>query len=249
MNQEQNTVHDKSLILLVDDVPQNVQILHQILNSGDYSFAIATSGEETLGLVEKQPPDLILLDIMLGDIDGFEVCERIKKNPKTADIPIIFLTAKVALQDKVRGFKLGAVDYITKPFEDAEVVARVRTHVRLKRSMDILREYNSQLTQTLDEMQTSFIELKESQDAIVAREKQDAVKTLSITASHEMNQPVTVIQGYLYLLRQSMDLDSLTSAQQKYLDRIEKGLTKLIDTLEKFRKSSYLYFLDNDPSH
>jgi DNA-binding response OmpR family regulator len=248
MNQEQNNVHDKPLILLVDDVPQNVQILHQILNSGDYSFAIATSGEETLGLVEKQPPDLILLDIMLGDIDGFEVCERIKKNPKTADIPIIFLTAKVALQDKVRGFKLGAVDYITKPFEDAEVMARVRTHVRLKRSMDMLKEYNSRLTQTLDEMQTSFIELKESQDAIVARETQDAVKTLSVTASHEMNQPITVIQGYLDLLKQSMDPDSLTPAQQKYLDRIEKGLTKLIDTLEKFRKSSHLYLLDNEAS-
>ena len=248
MNQEQKSAHDKPLILLVDDVPQNVQILHQILDSGDYSFAIATSGEETLGLVKKQPPDLILLDIMLGDIDGFEVCERIKKNPKTADIPIIFLTVKVLLEDKVRGFKLGAVDYITKPFEDAEVVARVHTHVRLKRSMDMLREYNSRLTQALDEMQTSFVELKESQDAIVAREKQDAVKTLSITASHEMNQPVTVIQGYLDLLKQSMDPDSLAPAQQKYLDRIEKGLNKLIDTLDKFRKTSHLYFLDNEAS-
>jgi len=146
----------------------------------------------------------------------------------------------------VRGFKLGAVDYITKPFEDAEVVARVRTHVRLKRSLDLLREYNSRLTRTLDEMQTSFIELKESQDAIVAREKQEAVKTLSMTASHEMNQPVTVIQGYLDLLKQSMDIDSLTISQQKYLDRIEKGLTKLIDTLEKFRQSSHLYFQDNE---
>jgi DNA-binding response OmpR family regulator len=242
MKQEQNTVDDKPLILLVDDVPQNVQILHQILDSGEYSFAVAINGEGTLGLVEKQPPDLILLDIMLGDIDGFEVCERIKKNPKTADIPIIFLTAKVALQDKVRGFKLGAVDYITKPFEDAEVVARVRTHVRLKRSLDLLREYNSRLTRTLDEMQTSFIELKESQGAIVAREKQDAVKTLSMTASHEMNQPVTVIQGYLDLLKQSMDLDSLTISQRKYLDRIEKGLAKLIGTLQKFRQSSHLYF-------
>jgi two-component system NtrC family sensor kinase len=249
MNQEQKSVHDKPLILLVDDVPQNVQILHQILDSEDYSFAIATSGEETLGLVERQSPDLILLDIMLGDIDGFEVCERIKKNPKTADIPIIFLTAKVSLQDKVRGFKLGAVDYITKPFEDAEVVVRVHTHVRLKRSMDMLREYNSQLTQTLDEMQASFIELKESQDITVAREKQNALKTLSITASHEMNQPVTVIQGYLDLLKQSMDPDSLTPSQQKYLDRIEKGLAKLTDTLEKFRKSSHLYLLDNYPGY
>jgi DNA-binding response OmpR family regulator len=233
----------------VDDVPQNVQILHQILDGGDYSFAIATSGEETLRLVDKQPPDLILLDIMLGDIDGFEVCKQIKKNPKTTDIPIIFLTAKVALEDKVKGLKLGAVDYITKPFEDAEVVARVHTHVRLKRSMDMLKEYNLQLTETLDEMQASFIELKDSQDVIVAREKQDAVKALSVTASHEMNQPVTVIQGYLDLLRDSMDPGALTPAQQKYLDRIENGLKKLIDILERFRKSSHLYFMDYDPDH
>jgi DNA-binding response OmpR family regulator len=238
--------HDKPLILLVDDVPQNVQILHQILKDGDYSFAIATTGEEALHLVRTNTPDLILLDIMLGDIDGFEVCKRIKDDPSTAEIPIIFLTAKIAVEDKIEGFKLGAVDYITKPFEDAEVVARVKTHVKLKQSMDMMKEYNRQLTETLEEMNKSYDELKLSQDRIVAREKEDAVKALSVSASHEMNQPVTVIQGYLDLLKQTMDPATQSPAQVKYLNRIETGLNRLIGILEKFRKFSHLYFLDYD---
>lgn len=250
-----NQTHDKTdvdykpLVLLVDDVPQNVQILHQILNTGAYSFAIATSGQETLRLVEKQPPDLILLDIMLGDMDGFDVCERIKKTPAIKDIPIIFLTAKVALEDKVKGFKMGAVDYITKPFEDGEVIARVSTHIQLKRSMDMIKTYNEQLSEALGEMQSSYVDLKESQDRRLLKEKEDAVKALSVTASHEMNQPITVIQGYLDLLLDSMDPDVLTSAQKKYLNRIDTGLRKLIGVLEKFRKFSHVYFMDYDATH
>ena len=238
---------DKPLILLVDDIPQNVQILHQILNSGEYSFAIATSGKETLRLVKKKLPDLILLDIMLGDIDGFEVCKRLKQNPKTAMIPIIFLTAKVGVEDKVKGFKLGAVDYITKPFEDAEVVARVHTHVQLKKSMDIINHYNRQLSAAFAEMQKSYQDLKDSQESLISNEKQNAVKTASVTASHEMNQPLTVIQGYLDMLIDSLDMNSLEPAQKKYLNRIEEGLRKLVGIIENFRRHSHLYCLDGDP--
>ena len=247
IKKDQHVNREKPLILLVDDVPQNVQMLHQILNSGDYSFAIATSGKETLQLVKKQLPDLILLDIMLGDIDGFEVCRQIKGNPVSAAVPIIFLTAKVELEDKVKGFQLGAVDYITKPFEDAEVVARVHTHIQLKKSMDMINDYNKQLMQAYDEMQQSYNEMKNSQDELVEREKESAVKAVSVTATHEMNQPLTVIQGYLYLFVESLEMKSLTPMQKKYLHRIEDGLKKLVGIIDNFRRHSHLYFMGGDP--
>ncbi len=138
---QDNTDHfyinkEDSLILLVDDIPQNLQVLGKVLKSEGYKFAIATDGKETFEVLEDELPDLILLDIMLPDIDGFEICRRLKANPKTADIPIIFLTAKIEIEDKILGFKLGAVDYITKPFEGEEVIARVNTHLQLKKSKE-----------------------------------------------------------------------------------------------------------------
>ena len=249
MNEEENqeSNNDKPLVLLVDDVPQNIQILHQILNMGEYSFAIATNGKETLQMVKKKLPDLILLDIMLGDIDGFEVCEHLKKDPETAAVPIIFLTAKVGVEDKVKGFKLGAVDYITKPFEDAEVVARVHTHIQLKKSIDIIKEYNHQLRESFGEMQKSYQELMDSQVELVEREKKSAVKALSANATHEMNQPITVIQGYLDMLIESLDIGYLNDMQKKYLTRIQEGLNKLISIIARFTKYSHIYLTDKHP--
>lgn len=245
-NQKSN--NDKPLVLLVDDVPQNIQILHQILDMGEYSFAIATSGKETLEMVKKKLPDLILLDIMLGDIDGFKVCKHLKKDPETAAVPIIFLTAKVGVEDKVKGFKLGAVDYITKPFEDAEVVARVHTHIQLKKSIDIIKDYNHQLKESFNEMQKSYQDLMESQLELVEREKKIAVKALSVNATHEMNQPITVIQGYLDMLMESLDIGSLNDMQQKYLTRIQEGLNKLIAIIARFTKYSHIYLTDEHPN-
>lgn len=229
---------EKPLILLVDDIPENLQILHQILNNGDYSFAVASSGRDALRLVEKKQPDLILLDIMMGDINGFEVCQELKSNPARADIPIIFLTAKVALEDKVKGFELGAVDYITKPFEDAEVIARVRTHVRLKTTIDLIKDCNLQLTESLAEMLYSYQELKESQGKISKEEQMNNVKAIAADASHEINQPLTVLIGYLELLKETIDPQCINQAQRKYLDRMENALKKLIITVETFRKCS-----------
>jgi CheY-like chemotaxis protein len=249
MSKEENqeSINDKPLVLLVDDVPQNIQILHQILDMGEYSFAIATNGKETLQMVKKKLPDLILLDIMLGDIDGFEVCRQLKKDPETASVPIIFLTAKVGLEDKVKGFRLGAVDYITKPFEDAEVVARVHTHIQLKKSSDIIKEYNRQLRESFGEMQKSYQELVDSQEKLVEREKKSAVKALSANATHEMNQPITFIQGYLDMLIESLDMDSLNHMQKKYLTRIQEGLNKLIAIIARFTKYSHVYLNDEHP--
>jgi len=228
----------KPLVLLVDDIPENIQILHQILNTGEYSFAIASNGEETLQLVKEKIPDLILLDVMMGDMDGFEVCSRLKKDPKTADVPIVFLTAKVELEDKVTGLELGAVDYITKPFEAAEVTARVHTHIRLKQTMDLVKDCNMQLNENLAEMLHSFQELQRSQEKVAHSETQEALKHITSDASHEINQPLTVLQGYLELLKETVDPGCFTNAQMKYMDRMENSLKKLMITVETFRKCS-----------
>jgi len=120
----------KPLLLLVDDMPQNLQVLTSHLGR-DYDLAITTQGRQTLDMALAHPPDLILLDVMMPDLDGFEVCKALKANVKTATIPVIFLTARVDVDSVVKGFELGAVDYVTKPFRAAELRARVKTHVQL----------------------------------------------------------------------------------------------------------------------
>ncbi|MCK4764951.1 MAG: response regulator [Candidatus Aminicenantes bacterium] len=243
MHPENKAINDKPLILLVDDIPMNVQILHRILSGGEYSYAVASSGEEALELVEKKKPDLILLDIMLGrGIDGFEVCKRLKGNPGTENIPIIFLTAKVELEDKVKGFELGAVDYITKPFENAEVIARVHTHIKLKKSTDMIMKYNRQLTDAIKTMEFTFLELEKSQNTALIKEKREAAKAMAVTANHEINQPLTLIRGYLELLSQSMEAIVLSEDQRLYFKRIEEALENILVILGKFRQAAAIEF-------
>ena len=117
-------------VLVVDDTEANIDILVAALDS-EYEVSVAMDGESALEIVNTDPPDLILLDIMMPGIDGYEVCRRIKSEPKTAAIPIIFISAMSEIQNKTSGLELGAVDYITKPFEAMEVKARVKTHLSL----------------------------------------------------------------------------------------------------------------------
>lgn len=124
----------KNNILIVDDIPENLEILTNLLFTSGINVAIAENAEETFNSLKKKTPDLILLDINLPEVSGFEICEKIKSNPKTKNIPIIFLTAKVSTDDIVKGFELGAVDYITKPFNSVELLTRVQTHLNLKNS-------------------------------------------------------------------------------------------------------------------
>jgi len=238
---------EKPHILMVDALPRNIQVLHHILNRGEYRFSIATNGQDTLHLVEHTPPDLILLDIMLSDIDGFEVCRRIKSDPRSIDIPIIFLTARVRLEDKVKGFELGAVDYITKPFEDAEVRARVHTHIKLKKSTDIIKEYNRRLNDTLGDIQQSYQVLKETQDELIKQQKEEAIQAMVITANHEIKQPLTLIKGYLGLLKETMNPSSLSKAQRNYFESIEIAFEKIINILEKFSETATIEFGDYLP--
>jgi class 3 adenylate cyclase len=122
---------DKPLVLIVDDTPENITLLNGLLRER-YRTRIANNGERALKIAAESPPDLILLDIMMPGMDGYEVCRRLKADPRTRDIPVIFLTAKAEVEDEQRGFDSGAVDYITKPISPPIVLARVNTHLTLK---------------------------------------------------------------------------------------------------------------------
>jgi signal transduction histidine kinase len=130
----------KPLIFVVEDIPRNLQIVCNMLKKEGYRIGAAGSGKQALGMIEEAKPDLVLLDVMMPEMDGFEVCEQLKKNPATKDIPVIFLTAKTEITDIVKGFEAGAVDYVTKPFNSTELLTRVKTHLQLKFTWDLLRE-------------------------------------------------------------------------------------------------------------
>jgi len=137
-----NQIDEKKTVLLVDDAPANIQIVNSILKD-IYKIRIATSGAKALELVKVTPaPDLILLDVMMPEMDGYEVCTRLKLDPETRDIPVIFLTGQTEVEDETKGFDVGAVDYIHKPFSPAVVKARVQTHL-------VLRGIREQLAQQL----------------------------------------------------------------------------------------------------
>lgn len=123
---------DKPLILAVDDKSQNLQFLGKLLSDNGYEVGMAQNGVQALNFLRKNEPDLILLDIMMPEMDGYQVCERIKSDFSTRHIPVIFLTAKTDTQDVVKGFEMGGVDYVTKPFNSAELLARIKTHVEMK---------------------------------------------------------------------------------------------------------------------
>ena len=130
---------ENEALLLVDDNPTNLQVLYQTLETTGCKLLVAKNGETALSIAQKASPDLILLDIMMPGIDGFEVCRRLKNDPATANIPVIFLSALSDTKDKVQGLQLGAVDYVSKPFQPDEVIARVNTHLtihRLKREVE-----------------------------------------------------------------------------------------------------------------
>ncbi len=145
-----NTTKKKSLVLIVDDDSINVDILLEALQD-DYRLGIAKNGIKALEYIEKIKPDLVLLDIMMPELNGYEVCEKIKSSPKTEDIVIIFLTALQDTANKTKGFELGAVDYITKPFNTVEVKARVQTHLSLKRMSEELADQNVNLKKTVED--------------------------------------------------------------------------------------------------
>ncbi len=137
-------------ILIVDDTPNNLQVLFSYLETAGFEVLLAEDGESAIQIAQTQNPDLILLDVLMPNIDGFATCSRLKSQPSTKDIPVIFLTALSETVNKVQGFKLGGVDYITKPTEQEEVLARIQTHLRVQKMARALATKNEELQQALD---------------------------------------------------------------------------------------------------
>ena len=132
-------------ILIVDDVEDNLEILGDLLTFDGFNVQTARSGESALKRVQEARPDLILLDILMPGMDGFEICERLKADPKTGDIPVVFVSSMTDVESKVRGFKCGGVDYINKPFQHAEILVRVNTHITMLRLRKDLEMRNAEL--------------------------------------------------------------------------------------------------------
>lgn len=136
---------ENTMILIVDDTPKNLQLLGNLLSKEGYKIAALTEGSKVLESVQKLRPDLILLDVMMPDKNGFEVCMELKRSSELADIPVIFITGKAEEEDIVEGLNIGGADYVTKPFSAQELLARVATHVELKKARDKILEQNKQL--------------------------------------------------------------------------------------------------------
>ena len=142
------SIEPKEKILLVDDNPTNLQVLTDALEPEGYSILAAPSGEVALKIAARGGPDLILLDVMMAGLNGMETCRRLKEDPATCDIPVIFISARGEMESVVEGFRAGGIDYITKPFHAGEVLARVENHLKNVRLTRELLDKNRELTET-----------------------------------------------------------------------------------------------------
>lgn len=158
----------KYTILIVDDVVENIQVAMNILKEENYEFSFAKNGRDALELMTNNSFDLVLLDIMMPDMNGYEVCKRIKKDTLLSDIPVIFLTAKTDVDSMTQGFEVGGVDYITKPFHANELLARVKTHLELYKAKRVLKEHNLSLQIKMDMQEKRILsELEENQKEMI----------------------------------------------------------------------------------
>jgi DNA-binding response OmpR family regulator len=146
-------------ILIVDDSIDNLRVVGNFLLDRGYNIFVSNDGENALKTLGLNKIDLVLMDIMMPGIDGFEVCGRIKSNPETKHIPVIFLSARVETVDIVKGFEVGGVDYVTKPFQKLELLARVDTHVRLKKTYDYLDEWRKEAVKSRDHYMNVLLNL------------------------------------------------------------------------------------------
>lgn len=186
---------NKSVILAVDDTPENLDVLKGILID-QYSVKGAINGPMALKIAEKQRPDLILLDIMMPGMDGYEVCTKLKQNPLTADIPVIFITAKSTVEDEQKGFAIGAVDYITKPISPPIVLERVKTHLTLKKAQDFLKLQNEILEQKVIERTEKMEQL---QDVVMV-----AMGSLAEARDPETGNHIRRTQNYVRALAEEL---------------------------------------------
>lgn len=191
-------------VLVVDDTPKNIQVLGTILREEGFNINVATNGKEAIETANKVNPDIILLDIMMPEMDGFEACKLLKQNEKTAHIPIIFLTAKTEAEDILKGFELGANDYVTKPFNSAELLARVKTHLELVQGRNELKRQSMER------------------------------KILLQVITHDLTNPLVGLKGIVELLESLQDISELQEFLPFLKTGVDNslGIVELIRTMQ-----------------
>jgi two-component system sensor histidine kinase/response regulator len=216
------TVSAEATILVVDDIPKNIQVVGSVLAASGYDVMVANSGAEALLRVEVQKPDLILLDLMMPEMNGVEVCQRLKSDERFAHIPVIFLTASTEAGHLQECFDSGAVDYVTKPFNSAELKARVRTHLELKFANDQLREFSARL-QGLNNEKNEFM-------SIAAHDLRSPLSNIYSSAKIILSEPEmsrTEVEEFLVMITSTSE--HLMKLVQDLLDfnAIDQGRVKM----------------------
>lgn len=218
----------KGDILIIDDSPNNLRVLSTTLIERGYEVRCVKSGTMAMIGIQTSPPDLILLDIQMPEVDGYEICRRIKADPGTAEIPVLFLSALDEVLDKVKAFQVGGADYITKPFQIQEVLARIEHQLTIRRLQKQLIQKNQHLQQEIYAHQQTEAALRAAKEAAEAASY--AKSAFLAQMSHELRTPLNHILGFTGLLQK----EALTATQQDYLSKIyssSRHLLKLINNI------------------
>ncbi len=215
----------ENTILIVDDTPENIDILVELLE--DFDKQVAINGKDALEIAWEYTPDLILLDIMMPEMDGYEVCEKLRANDKTKEVPIIFLTAKTQKEDIVRGFEVGGQDYITKPFDSRELMERVKTQLELKNQREVLKNMNNILEEKVKERTAQVVEannnLEIANNKLLVLDK--AKNNFLNLISHEIRTPLNGIIGSTFFLEDMIEdpeLKEFVGMLKESVDRLDR---------------------------
>lgn len=214
-------------ILVVDDTPAQLHLLIKILSEQGYKVRPVPSGQLALNAIESTLPDLILLDILMPQMDGYEVCSKLKASSRTQDVPIIFISALDEVFDKVKAFEVGGVDYITKPFQVEEVLARVETHLAVQHLQKSLQAQNEELANKNEELAKTLQQLKVTQEELIHSEKMAALGQLIAGIAHEINTP----------------LGAISASVENIADFFTEQLEQLPPFLQQLSPERYQYFL------
>lgn len=224
-------------ILVVDDTPANLKVMVEILTNEGYKVTTAMSGERALKQISDELPELILLDIQMPGIDGFETCKKLKENPETKDIPIIFMMSITDSESIVKSFTLGAVDYITKPFQGIEIIARVKNHINLQY---LRKNLEQKVVKKTNELTQILNELKKFQVRLIQSEKMSALGELIAGIAHELNHPIgSIYSNANHLETYTKNITQHLSLYQKYYPH---PVSEIIENAEKID----LDFIIND---